>query len=164
MAACTNDIGKYCASQTGFVALDCLMQNTDKLSGQCKTALAALPAPGTTPACSHSPLCGNRLGAARSALQRVEWQQNLGYTFTYPYVLPPGEGGVPSVALDAKGNLWVFQRKAAGSPQLFKFDPNDKLILQVGDLRRERRHGNETQSRREAPHDHRRKGTQGRLG
>jgi hypothetical protein len=133
MAACTNDIGKYCASQTGFGARDCLMQNTDKLSGQCKTALAALPAPGTTPACSHSPLCGNRLGAARSALQRVEWQQNLGYTFTYPYVLPPGEGGVPSVALDAKGNLWVFQRKAAGSPQLFKFDPNDKLILQVGD-------------------------------
>ena len=57
----------------------------------------------------------------------------MGYTFTYPYVLPPGAGGVPSVVLDSKGNLWVFQRKAAGSPQLYKFDPDYKLILQLGD-------------------------------
>jgi hypothetical protein len=133
MAACTGDIGKYCAGQSGFGARGCLAQNTDKLSGECKIALTALPPPGTTPNCSHSPLCGNRLGAARSALERVQWKQNLGYTFTYPYVLPPGEGGVPSVALDSKGNLWVFQRKAAGSPQLFKFDPNYKLVLEIGD-------------------------------
>jgi streptogramin lyase len=66
-------------------------------------------------------------------LQRVEWEQTLGYTFIYPYVLPPGAGGVPSVALDSKNNLWVFQRKAAGSPQLYKFDPDHKLILQIGD-------------------------------
>ena len=46
--------------------------------------------------------------------------------------LPPGFGGVPSVALDSKGNLWVFQRADMGKPQLFKFDPNYKLILQVG--------------------------------
>ena len=56
----------------------------------------------------------------------------MGYTFTYPYVLPPGFGGVPAVALDSKGNLWAFQRADAGKPQLFKFDPNHKLILQVG--------------------------------
>ena len=56
----------------------------------------------------------------------------MGYTFTYPYVLPPGFGGVPAVALDSKGNLWVFQRADAGKPQLFKFDPNHTLILQVG--------------------------------
>ena len=31
-----------------------------------------------------------------------------------------------------KDNLWVFQRADAGKPQLFKFDPNHKLILQVG--------------------------------
>jgi hypothetical protein len=133
MAACTGGIGKYCSGQSGFGARGCLVQNTDKLSGECKIALAALPPPGTTPNCSHSPLCGNRLGAARSALQRVQWKQNLGYTFTYPYVLPPGEGGVPAVGLDSKGNLWVFQRKAAGSPQLFKFDPNYKLVLEIGD-------------------------------
>jgi sugar lactone lactonase YvrE len=56
----------------------------------------------------------------------------MGYTFTYPYTLPSGFGGVPAVALDSKGNLWVFQRADAGKPQLFKFDPDHKLILQVG--------------------------------
>ena len=95
---------------------------------------AVLPAPaaGETPACSHSPLCGNRLGRGRQTLQRVQWKQTLGYTFTYPYVLPPGVGGVPAVALDSKGNLWVFQRADAGKPQLFKFDPNHKLVHRVG--------------------------------
>ena len=98
------------------------------------TAAAAPPAPavGETPACARSPLCGNRLGRPRQSLQRVQWKQTMGYTFTYPYVLPPGFGGVPAVALDSKGNLWAFQRAEAGKPQLFKFDPNYKLILQVG--------------------------------
>jgi NHL repeat-containing protein len=90
------------------------------------------PAAGATPACRHSPLCGNRLGRARQTLQRVQWKQTLGYTFTYPYVLPPGFGGVPAVALDSKGNLWVLQRADAGKPQLFKFDPNYTLVHQVG--------------------------------
>ena len=85
-----------------------------------------------TPGCRRSPLCGNRLGRARQSLQRVQWKQTLGYTFTYPYALPPGFGGVPAVALDSKGNLWAFQRADAGKPQLFKFDPNHRLILQVG--------------------------------
>jgi NHL repeat len=104
-----------------------------------RTPGAAPPAPVTanaiprTPACSRSPVCENRIAPGRQALQRVEWEQTLGYTFTYPYVLPAGAGGVPSVALDSKSNLWVFQRKAAGSPQLYKFDANQKLILQIGD-------------------------------
>jgi len=85
-----------------------------------------------TPPCRRSPLCGNRLGRTRQSLQRVQWKQTMGYTFTYPYVLPPGFGGVPAVALDSKGNLWVFQRADAGKPQLFKFDANHTLILQVG--------------------------------
>jgi hypothetical protein len=95
-------------------------------------AAPAASAGGDTPACRRSPLCGNRLGRARQSLQRVQWKQTMGYTFTYPYVLPPGFGGVPSVALDSKGNLWVFQRADAGKPQLFKFDPNYKLVHQVG--------------------------------
>jgi DNA-binding beta-propeller fold protein YncE len=93
------------------------------------------PAPGSivdTPACRRSPLCGKRGGISRQSLQRVQWKQTMGYTFTYPYVLPPGFGGVPAVALDSKGNLWVFQRADVGKPQLFKFDPNHNLILQVG--------------------------------
>jgi DNA-binding beta-propeller fold protein YncE len=94
---------------------------------------AALP-PGVvaTPACRRSPVCGNRLGRSRQSLQRVQWKQTMGYSFSYPYVLPPGFGGVPAVALDSKGNLWAFQRADAGKPQLFKFDPNHKLIVQVG--------------------------------
>ena len=85
-----------------------------------------------TPPCRRSPLCGNRLGRTRQSLQRVQWKQTMGYTFTYPYALPPGFGGVPAVALDSKGNLWAFQRADAGKPQLFKFDANHTLMLQVG--------------------------------
>jgi len=96
-------------------------------------AVSNAPTLPRTPACSRSPVCGNRLTPGRQSLQRVEWEETLGYTFTYPYNLPPGPGGVPSVALDSKGNLWVFQRKPAGSPQVFKFDPEYKLILQIGD-------------------------------
>ena len=54
-----------------------------------------------TPACRRSPLCGKRAGRSRQSLQRVQWQQTMGYTFTYPYMLPPGFGGVPAVALDS---------------------------------------------------------------
>jgi NHL repeat len=88
--------------------------------------------PGAVPGCSRSPLCGRRGGTPRQSLQRVQWKQTMGYTFTYPYVLPPGFGGVPSVALDSKGNLWVFQRADVGKPQLFKFDPSYKIVLEVG--------------------------------
>jgi sugar lactone lactonase YvrE len=98
------------------------------------SAGAAPPAPAVVamPGCRRSPLCGNRLGRSRQSLQRVQWKQTMGYTFTYPYVLPPGFGGVPAVALDSKGNLWALQRADAGKPQLFKFDPDGTLILQVG--------------------------------
>ena len=86
------------------------------------------------PGCSRSPLCGRRGGTPRQSLQRVQWKQTLGYTFEYPYVLPPGFGGVPAVALDSKNNLWVFQRADMGKPQIFKFDPNYKLILEIGPM------------------------------
>ncbi len=91
------------------------------------------PGADSGPPCSHSPICGRRGGKARGAMQRVEWKQELGYRFSYPYVVPQGIGGIPSVALDSKGNLWVFKRSAPGSPQLFKFDPSHKLILTVGE-------------------------------
>jgi len=101
--------------------------------GRGGAARGAGPAPGGVPGCSRSPLCGRRGGVPRQSLQRVQWKQTLGYTFEYPYVLPPGFGGVPSVALDSKGNLWVFQRAERGKPQLFKFDPHAKIILQLGE-------------------------------
>ena len=55
----------------------------------------------------------------------------MGYKFSYPYVVPKGIGGVPSVALDSKGYLWVFKRSPAGVVQLMKFDPDHKLVLEV---------------------------------
>ncbi len=87
---------------------------------------------GETPGCRRSPICGRRDGRTRQSLQRVQWEQTLGYIFTYPYVLPAGFGGVSAVALDSKDHLWVFQRAPAGKPQLFKFDPDYNLVLEVG--------------------------------
>ena len=87
---------------------------------------------GGTPGCGGSPVCGKRDGRTRQSLQRVQWEQTLGYTFTYPYVLPAGFGGVSAVALDSKDNLWVFQRAEAGKPQLFKFDPDYDIVIEVG--------------------------------
>ncbi|WP_216325113.1 hypothetical protein [Sphingomonas quercus] len=87
------------------------------------------------PGCRQSPVCGNRMPGApqRNQMQRVQWQATLGYQYSYPVNLPEGIGGVPSVALDSKGNLWVFQRKPLGMAQLFKYDRNNKLILTIGD-------------------------------
>ena len=84
-----------------------------------------------TPPCTRAPICGNRVTPGRQSLQRVQFEQTLGYTFTYPYVLPEGTGGVPAVALDSQGHLWVFQRKPAGMSQLFKFDRNHQLVMEV---------------------------------
>ena len=89
-------------------------------------------ATGATPGCNRSPICSSRPGGRRrGSLQRVQWDQTLGYTFTYLDVLPSGLGGVPAVALDSRDNLWVFQRAEAGKPQLLKFDPDHRLILAV---------------------------------
>ena len=92
-----------------------------------------VPGGDAGPPCSHSPICGRKNGFERGKLARVEWDQNMGYKFSYPYAVPKGIGGIPSVALDSKGNLWVFKRSPAGVVQLMKFDANKKLILQVGE-------------------------------
>jgi hypothetical protein len=141
-SACLQDMDRLCAGKTGSSARSCLMENATRLSRACSEVIERMQAQtaetGNVPPCSHSPVCDNRMTngvglRSRQDLQRVEWKQELGYTFTYPYVLPPGMGGVPAVALDSKGNLWVFQRRAPGSPQLMKFGPDHKLILSVGD-------------------------------
>ena len=123
--------GRTIVDSTGHVTVPPRSGSTESVAAG-NTAIAPAPGVGETPACRRSPLCGNRLGRSRQSLQRVQWKQTLGYTFTYPYVLPPGFGGVPAVALDSKGNLWAFQRADRGKPQLFKFDPDYRLVLQVG--------------------------------
>ena len=90
-----------------------------------------VPGGDAGPQCSHSLICGRKGGAPRNQLARVNYDQTLGYKFSYPYVVPKGIGGVPSVALDSKGNLWVFKRSPAGVVQLMKFDSNHKLVLEV---------------------------------
>ena len=57
----------------------------------------------------------------------------MGFTYAYPMDLPVGGGGVSAVAITSKGDLWVFQRNAAGKPQLFEFDQNHKLIRTIGE-------------------------------
>jgi hypothetical protein len=71
---------------------------------------ARVPGGQGGPQCSHSLVCGRKGGAPRNQLARVQYDENMGYKFSYPYVVPKGIGGVPSVALDSKGYLWVFKR------------------------------------------------------
>ena len=104
---------------------------------QGRANFAALNKAGV-PACSHSPVCdpANGGSADRGALARVQWRQTMGYTFSYPFQISPDDkgsyhSGVPAVGIDSKDNLWVFQRNSAGHPQLFKYNPQHKLILTV---------------------------------
>jgi sugar lactone lactonase YvrE len=136
LEACTSEIGKYCIGHEGG-AKACLSQIADKLSGQCKSALAAPPPAATVkspvPRCAHSPLCSTNRGGGKPVVQRVVWNQTLGYTFAYPFILPvDAHGGVSGVAADSKDNLWVFERNAPGQPQLFEFDARHKLIRTIG--------------------------------
>ena len=132
--ACTDDVVEYCTGLTAGAAGVCLKENSAKLSAACKAELAAPRLAQPTPRCTGSPVCGNRAPDARRELERVQWEQALGYTHEYPFTdLPPAGGGVSAVDIDSKGNLWAFQRNAVGKPQLFKFDPDHKLILSVGD-------------------------------
>ncbi len=130
------------ADKSGFGVQSCLFANMDKLTGECKAAMdKQLTAMGGVPPCSHSPVCGNRMtngivGPQQGEgddRQRVEWKQTMGYTYTYPYVVPAGPGGMPSVALDSKGDLWAFKRSPVGTPQLYEYGPDHKLIRTVGE-------------------------------
>jgi DNA-binding beta-propeller fold protein YncE len=85
------------------------------------------------PPCRGSIVCGRRGGFPRGQMLRVNWDTMPGWTPEYIYHLPPGLGGLPSVGLDSKGNLWAFQRRAPGQAQLMKFDTDRKLVLSVGD-------------------------------
>ena len=136
LEACTDEIGKYCIGKEGG-ARACLSAMSDKLSGQCKSALA-MPVPvsqvkNPVPRCAHSPLCSTSRGGGKPTVARVLWNQTMGYGIAYPFALPASaKGGVSGVAVDSKDNLWVFQRNAPGQPQLFEFDARHKLIRTIG--------------------------------
>jgi hypothetical protein len=100
-------------------------------------SVSGQPGSSPLPSCIRSPVCDNHMAGVgtktRQQLQRVQWKQNLGYRFAYPYTLPAGFGGLPAVALDSKGNLWAFKRSPAGTPQLYEFGLNHRLLRQIGD-------------------------------
>ena len=87
----------------------------------------------TVPGCQGSIMCGRRGGFPRNQMMRVFWNPMPGWTPDYSYNLPRGYGGLPSVGLDSRGNLWAFQRRAPGEAQLMKFDANKKLVVSAGD-------------------------------
>ena len=89
---------------------------------------ATAPMAGAVPGCSRSIICTNPVGPTRGTMKRVTYAQTMGYTYEFPFTLPPGTGGTPAVALDSKGNLWVFQRTPPGSPKLFQFSSDGKLL------------------------------------
>lgn len=43
-SACQNDVKQYCSDKQGRAVFQCLRENTDKVSGDCKDALGKLPA------------------------------------------------------------------------------------------------------------------------
>src|ERR1700733_8468762 len=107
MAGCESGIAKFCSRHSASGARYCLLQNSAKLSGQCKASASAAEAASIkadlgTPYCFNSPVCdpapdrgGNRLG-----VKAVEWKQTMGYTFAYPIASPEGERyGTVAVAL-----------------------------------------------------------------
>ncbi len=157
IAGCENDIAKYCAAasqprgavgQTGggakVSARTCLTQNSAKLSGTCKTALAAdaavtFASNDGVPACSHAPDCylnihpGEHLVDPPRSIDRVIWNQAAGRAYAYPFAGLGKIGGVIGAVVDSKDNVWVFQRNDVGKPQLFKYGPDHKLIVSIGD-------------------------------
>ena len=141
---CSAAIAKYCSDEAGMGQYYCLEAVQNRAPQECRAALGGMHErmlkmnDGAPPPCSHSALCDNQMTngvgpRGRGQLQRVLWDQHMGYAFSYPYDVPQGFGGIPSVALDSKGDLWVFKRAPKGTPQLYEFGPDRKLIRTVGD-------------------------------
>jgi len=94
---------------------------------------------GDTPSCYGAPFCGNRVtGIGSGSKGLIQWKKNLPYTPSLPFqdaltAAGGGGGGMVSVGVDSKDNVWGLERNAKGSPQLFKFSPDHKLIFKLGD-------------------------------
>lgn len=93
------------------------------------------PVGGNVPACAKTTLCTRKGGPSRQVSDRVTWDQTMGYTYSFPFHLPPPTsgtpGGAPGAAVDSTGAVWVMQRKPKGQPQLYKFAADGKLAVTV---------------------------------
>jgi hypothetical protein len=132
-------MANMCPGLNGGPARACLERNSTALSNSCKATLASSPlAPGDTPSCYGAPFCGNRITGIGSASKGlVQWRKNLPYTPSLPYQdaltkAGGGAGGMVSVGVDSKDNVWGLERNPKGQPQLFKFSPDHKLIFALG--------------------------------
>ena len=137
---CVTDIQNMCPGLTAGVARACLERNLSTVSNSCKTQLAASPMEaGDTPSCYGAPFCGNRMTGIGSASKGlVQWKKNMPYTPSIPFqdaltAAGGGAGGMVSVGIDSKDNVWGLERNPKGQPQLFKFSPDGKLIFKLGD-------------------------------
>jgi hypothetical protein len=87
---------------------------------------------GGAEACTHSPVCA--WGRGRNAIVHELRTPEMGFTYAYPFALPDGlTGGISAVAMNSKEHLFAFQRNPTGSPQLFEFDQNHKLVRTIGE-------------------------------
>src|SRR5262252_10211119 len=91
----------------------------------------AIQGNGGAEACAQAPHCA--WSRERNSITHELHVPDLGFTYAYPFALPPGGGGVAAVAINSKGHLWAFQRNAEGKPQLFEFDQNHTLVRSIGD-------------------------------
>jgi hypothetical protein len=139
LETCATDMANMCPGLNGGPARACLERNLAAVSNSCKATLTASPLdPGNTPSCYGAPFCGNRvtgIGSASKGL--VQWRKNLPYTPSLPYqealtAAGGGAGGMVSVGVDSKDNVWGLERNPRGQPQLFKFSPDYKLIFALG--------------------------------
>jgi sugar lactone lactonase YvrE len=84
-----------------------------------------------TGSCFGSPICAWSIG--RETIDHPQHTPNMGYTYAYPLDFPAGStGGVASVAMDSKGDIFAFLRNAPGKPMLFEWNSNHKLVKSFG--------------------------------
>jgi len=138
--ACATEMANICPGLSAGPARACLERLSGSLSNSCKAAVTAAPSvAGDTPSCYGAPFCGNRItGIGSGSKGLILWKPNLPYTPSLPFqdaltAAGGGGGGMVSVGVDSKDNVWGLERNAAGSPQLFKFSPDHKLIFKLGD-------------------------------
>jgi sugar lactone lactonase YvrE len=150
---CNADLAKLCSGKSGAEGLRCLYGHVGEVTHECRMAYSGPRFRQTTdaiqmPICDHSPICTYNTGAGvgnftnpdgirdgMGGYIRVEWKtNNMGFKPTYPIQLPEGmRGGAVSLAIDHHDNLWVLERNQRGQPQLFKFSPDHKLLLSIGE-------------------------------
>src|SRR5262245_37436851 len=81
--------------------------------------------------CARAPHCA--WSQDRNTISHETRPPETGVTYSYPFPLPEGGGGVAAVAINSRGHLFAYQRNAAGKPQLFEFDDNYKLVRAIGE-------------------------------